>query len=264
MEWAQYQRNEGNALYKEGEYREALDVYLTCLVAKTDHEEFLSLVFLPVMNNLAQTCLQLKMYRKAQKFCTMALDEISDRNVGGAEQQQHQLQQLGVVKLYFRRGKARRLSGAYAQARRDLNTALLMLEDDDSTEMKSVVERELQLVQRAEVEARRNQKRQERAMKQMLGGEVDETLLLHEDQAGRVNPGGMASTGLYQDVRTRRMYSTLTAKRKCKVETDENVSYWQWYLSVVGRVAERLLMLLGDEEYERRRKQDKEADSKRD
>jgi tetratricopeptide (TPR) repeat protein len=258
IEWAQYQRIEGNNLYKKGDYRAALDVYLTCLVSKTDDEEFVSLVFLPVMNNLAQTCLQLKMYLKAEQFCTMALEEISViHNDSGAQL---------VAKLYFRRGRARRLSGEYAQARQDLESALLLLlEDDDSTEKKAV-KREFQLVQRAEREGCRNQKRQERAMKQILGGRVDTTITPDEKQAGHFNPGSIASSlkscsGLYQDVRTRRTYSTLTAKRKCKVETDENVSYWRWYLSAVGRVAERLLVLLGDEEYEKRRKQDEEADS---
>ena len=33
MEWAKFQRLEGNTLFARGEYAEAMDVYLTCLVA---------------------------------------------------------------------------------------------------------------------------------------------------------------------------------------------------------------------------------------
>ena len=33
IEWAKYQRTEGNVLFAKGEYKEAMDVYLTCLVA---------------------------------------------------------------------------------------------------------------------------------------------------------------------------------------------------------------------------------------
>jgi len=33
IEWAKYQRKEGNALFEKGDYTEAMDVYLTCLVA---------------------------------------------------------------------------------------------------------------------------------------------------------------------------------------------------------------------------------------
>ena len=33
IEWAKYQRTEGNVLFARGEYKEAMDVYLTCLVA---------------------------------------------------------------------------------------------------------------------------------------------------------------------------------------------------------------------------------------
>lgn len=204
------------------------------------------------MNNLAQTALQLGMYRKAEQFCTMALDGINVDECGRL-----------VAKLYFRRGRARRLSGDYAEARQDLETAIVMLEDD-STEKRSI-QREMQLVQRAEVEGRRNQKRQERAMKQMMRGGVGQTL--DEDQAGDIDheniPSSQAfSSGLYQDIGTRRTHSTLTAKRKCDaMQTDEKLSYWRWYLSIVARVAEKLLVLLGDEEYVDRHEADEDADS---
>ena len=33
LQWAKHQRMEGNKLFATGEYKEAMDVYLTCLVA---------------------------------------------------------------------------------------------------------------------------------------------------------------------------------------------------------------------------------------
>ena len=204
------------------------------------------------MNNLAQTALQLGMYRKAAQFCTMALDGITDDGTV----------QL-VAKLYFRRGRARRLSGDYAEARQDLETALLMLEDN-STEKRSV-RREIQLVQHAEVEGRRNQKQQQRAMKQMLGGRVGQ--ILDEDDAGYISreniPSSIASSSsLYEDFGTKRTHSTLTAKRnRTALQTDEKLSYWRWYLSIIARTAAKLLVLLGDEEYVDRHEDDEDTNS---
>ena len=246
IEWAQRQRQEGNALYKEGDYREALDVYLTCLVAKTEEDDFMTLVFLPVMNNLAQCSLQLGMYRKAETFCTMALEEVD-----GEPEEESSLQL--VAKLFFRRGRAKRLSGEYGKAREDLEISLQMLEDG-STERRSV-QRELQLVKRAEVEERQNEKRQEHAMRRLLGNDATGTRVTTEMN----RPEGMDDSqptiqqSLYQGEDSNRPYSTLTARRRDnesrRAVTKQNC--WRWYISMIGRVAEKLLVLLGDgdEEY---------------
>ena len=168
IEWAERQRQEGNELYKEGDFRGALDVYLTCLVAKTtDNADFMAQVFLPVMNNLAQCSIQLKMYQKAQQFCTLALDEIETADPTNNRQQQEL-----VAKLYFRRGRAKRLSADYQQAKNDYEIAMSLL-DKESMEYRSV-QREMQVLQRAENEERRNEKRQERAMQRLLGSNSSE------------------------------------------------------------------------------------------
>lgn len=236
-------RKEGNDLYKDGEYREALDVYLTCLVAKSDDADFMRLVFLPVMNNLAQCSLQLGMYKKAQEFCTMALEEVENESSPSSSPQL-------VAKLYFRLGRAKRLSGAYVEAVHDLDTALGMLHEE-SVEYRSV-QRELQLVKRAEKEEYQNEKRQERAMQKLLGGEANTTRIGGDDDT---KPADQQShTILYEGEGTRRIYSTLTAKRENENEarppsTRSNQSCLQWYLSLVGRVAEKMLALLGEEKY---------------
>lgn len=251
MEWAERQRQEGNKLYKEGDFRAALDVYLTCLVAKTNEKEFVTLVFLPVMNNLAQCTLQLKMYRKAQEFCSLALDEIGDEQTSSLSDQQ----QL-VAKLYFRRGRAKRLSADYEGAKSDLGLAIELLEEE-TTEYRSV-QREMQLIERAELEERRNEKRQERAMQRLLGSNAER---LATANGTRVNENGETksmrhdlSSGFYLDgVDNKRTYSTLTAKRRtddeATAELEPKQSCWRWYMSMVGRVTEKLLIVLGDEEY---------------
>ena len=78
LEWAELQRVAGNKLFSQQEYKEAIDVYLTCLVVKSNCPHFSEKVFLPVMNNLAHCCLKMKWYSKAQTFCSMALEEDLD------------------------------------------------------------------------------------------------------------------------------------------------------------------------------------------
>lgn len=248
IEWAQRQRQEGNVLYKEGDYREALDVYLTCLVAKTDEDDFMTVVFLPVMNNLAQCSLQLGMYRKAETFCIMALEEVD-----GEPDDVSSLQL--VAKLYFRRGRAKRLSGEYDKARNDLEKSLQML-DADSTEHRSV-QRELQLVKRAEVEERQSEKRQERAMRRLLGNDAkgtSTTTRLDDSKASVSQSRIHQSSILYQGEESKRPFSTLTAttgrrRDSGSLQAVTKQNCWRWYISMIGRVAEKLLVLLGDEEY---------------
>jgi len=225
IKWAALQRNEGNSLYQQGSYQEALDVYLTCLVVKSDSKDFMRQVFLPCLNNLAQCTLMLGMYLKTETFCTMALDELVETN-------DDKIDDPLVAKLYFRRGKARRLSGSYDLAKKDLQLALGMVEDTQP------IQRELQMIHRAVVEAERNRRRQERAMQQMWSVSSDS------------KPEGHC---LYEDSKKRRPYSTLRSKPRSDDEVDTvpakaQLSYWEYYMAVVGRIAERLLIMTGDKE----------------
>jgi hypothetical protein len=174
------------------------------------------------MNNLAQSTLALKWFRKTEQFCTLALQEVyvnadvdADPDTGAAvkngigdepdigsatrstnidatslkfPKQQHQ-----IAKLYYKRGKARRLGGLYKDARIDLETALQWIEwlsnnktKPDSMQGKEqdgqavadsrrVVERELQLVAKASAEARRNKERQQQAMQKVLSSNQNNT-----------------------------------------------------------------------------------------
>lgn len=264
MQWAERQRQEGNVLYQQEDYLAALDCYLTCLVVKPSSDGikteegkvhstlFLSTIFLPVMNNLAQCTLQLTRYSKTEQFCTMGLNEIEKE---GITFQEKDATRTLVAKLHFKRGKARRLTGDYKKAREDLCNAkniLLSSEEASSSPEVRAVERELRLVERGQHEAKRNKKRQERAIKQVLGSKND---------AVAKSPSATVDSGneLYPQARQRRHYSTLRARKSedtddKEPEKVEKLSYWQWYWAIVGRVAGKLLKLLGDDEKPDRKK----------
>lgn len=210
-----------------------MDVYLTCLVAKSDDKEFSTRVFLPVLNNLALCTLQLGMWSKTDQFCTLALEDTLNFDILEKDEER-----AAVAKIYFRRGKSRRLQGLYKEARNDLEQALLLMGDDDTQERRTV-QREIRKVDQSVTEGKRNEKRQERAMKKALGG-------------GRPDVGCGEKVLGTEDHRQRRKYSTLTAKSSLEddndEESDEELSCWHHYLLVVVRLTEMALELLGDEE----------------
>lgn len=191
MEWARQQRAEGNNLFARGEYTEAMDVYITCLVAmdklkqgsvdKEDDPDGASSdgvfseniereIQLPVLLNLALCALKLGTLRKAESFCNFALQTSL-----GAD----------CPKAYFRRGRARMLMGSYDDARSDLQRAVDLLQNEsaddgvdkggdsktnDNTareaELKAV-RKELQKLERLEFAARKHEKVQKKNMKRL-------------------------------------------------------------------------------------------------
>eukprot|EP00545_Synedropsis_sp_CCMP1620_P014061 CAMPEP_0119019670 /NCGR_PEP_ID=MMETSP1176-20130426/22403_1 /TAXON_ID=265551 /ORGANISM="Synedropsis recta cf, Strain CCMP1620" /LENGTH=319 /DNA_ID=CAMNT_0006973927 /DNA_START=8 /DNA_END=967 /DNA_ORIENTATION=- len=246
LEWAQIQRKEGNLIYARKDYNEAVDVYLTCLVVKSDSTDFMDQVYLPVLNNLAQCTLQLGSYRKAATFCTMALEEESKLT--------HRPE--AVSKLYFRRGKARRLSGDYKAAIDDFAKAKELLPDKSGAEHRAI-QKELQLVAQSTIEGKRNEVKQKDAMKSFfdtnttLGADAmsnEPAADVHEPPAA-LNHKKLESS-LYGT--QKRAYSTLRAKRyedeNDNEKSPKQLSYWRYYLAVIGSIAERLLIAMGDEE----------------
>lgn len=237
LEWAELQRQAGNKFYRRKEYEEAIDVYLTCLVVKSESPEFLEQVFLPVMNNLAQCTLQMGSYRKAQTFCTMALEEKDLPN-----------RPEMISKLYFRRGKARRLSGDYVGCNEDLKKAIQLLPQHLVAEHRSI-EKELQLAERSFLEGKRNEAKQRVAMKEFFDSATAESAAA--PIPSREPPRTFQSkVALYGN--QRRKYSTVRARKE---ENDvqrrariKELNYWQYYLAVIGSIAEQFLILLGDEE----------------
>ena len=314
MEWAQHQRAEGNKIFARGDYMEAMDVYITCLVAMdklrgsadTDkggkqvakngdvsaaaetaavysQDSIERDIQLPVLLNLALCALKLGMLRKAESFCNFAL-----QTTLGAD----------CPKAYFRRGRARMLMASYEDARVDLKRAmeLLRLSNNPNAETAAkeaelkAVEKELQKLERLEMTARKHQKVQRRAMKKLWDDNNDTKSKCHDAGANentsyestscpdadtaasaatsenQTNTNVQSERGLYSDVRERRQFSTLRAKKEVEVsggplsdlleeeedgdDDDDEIlpTFFQWYLSLFERCLRKTLHILGDEE----------------
>jgi hypothetical protein len=259
FEWAEVQRTYGNTLVKRGDYEEALDVYVTCmLVAKEDR-----LLFIKCINNLAHAALLLRWYGKAEQFCTMAIQELKlDMNDSAVGNTDHPEQ---VSKLFYKRGKARRLRGNYQQARADLQLAQEWLNNNDTAELKAI-QKELRNVAQSAAKGRNNETRARQAMQRAF---TTATASHHQQQQQQCSSDADDSSITAKVVlheKRNRQYSTLRAPLPKDSDDDDassldeeqqrpELSYWQWYLAVVGRIAERLLLVLGDDEYPYERKQ---------
>jgi hypothetical protein len=80
------------------------------------HEKEQLFLFTKVMNNLAQTTLQLGRYQKTVTFCTMALQHcLYDEQYDDMEKELHQYTTYceHLSKIYYKRGKTQRLRGEY-------------------------------------------------------------------------------------------------------------------------------------------------------
>jgi hypothetical protein len=152
--WAETQRRLGNVLFGRGDYRGAMDVYLTCLVVKENTPDFVHGTLLPVLNNLAQCTTQLGMHKKTVVFCDMALEAAaaaSSRTVQGPEfpnddakdareaavndsfnqdatNDRAAVDPIALCKIHFKKAKALRLTGEYVPARAALDASLDQLE----------------------------------------------------------------------------------------------------------------------------------------
>lgn len=257
LEWAQKQRQYGNTLYQQERYAEAIDIYLTCLVVAQEEEKTPNsegLLFFYLMNNLAQAALQLKWYSKAEHFCSLAFEHEENRHNWTIESTtRNQRQQM--AKLYHKRSKARRLKGLYKEARLDLEAALEWLDygngkdDDTMSASRRAIQREVQLVAQGSAEAKRNKERAKKGMQKVLQS-TD-----HESDDDASNEPLFAPT--------ERTFSTLRAPSRVEDDHDEEddttsptLSYWQCYLAMVARVAEKLLEWTGDDEYSSSRQEE--------
>ena len=183
------------------------------------------LCFCYVMNNLAQCAMKLARYKKAQEFCTLGLTRIQEKTTTATTGQYSsslsssttttstgEIIQLQVAKLYYKRGKSRRLKGEYEHAKADLQQALEHLnsnmmgtkskddeaeneENADEQQLRIVrqssrqgVEHELKLVQKAQVEEQRNEQRVKQSLRKVLRGGQSRAADRQSDMA-RSSPG---------------------------------------------------------------------------
>jgi len=281
--WAEQQRLTGNAFFQQGDYKAAMDIYLTCLVVKEDTPDFVRDTFLPVLNNLAQCTLQLGMHMKTILFCEMALEEVSKSRQSSVESKDSQEEKsldeethesklvsmqrdlkdaIALCKILFKQAKALRLTGHYKRARESLDNSLDCLigeenEDGFNTQTllapyKASIKKEYRYLDVAEKEARKNQARQKRAMKTVLSS-------MSSTQDGYIIGEGFSSShSLYEQPPEPRRFSRLRARKAgssspiSKQNTYPNafdpdqLSYSQYYWSMVARVAKSLLVMLGE------------------
>lgn len=287
LEWAENQRQEGNKLYSKQQYKEAMDVYLTCLVAidKSCHDPIIGntdndvmnndiiweqqveqQVKLPVLLNLSACTLSLGMFKKTCAFCDLALD----LRIGNTSQ-----------KLYFRRGRARMGLGLYCEAKEDLIVSMDILQRQESEKadsngvdkkeickMKLSVEKELLRLEVLVVSAEKNREKQTRAMQRILGGgkvKTDVNLkvgsFMETSHNGiNANDKSRNSTSaceerLYSTIVSQREYSTLRAPSYTNAigavgatHRKGGNSVFVWYIKILERSLRKILYWLGDEE----------------
>jgi tetratricopeptide (TPR) repeat protein len=272
--WAEDQRVAGNAYFQRGDYKVAMDIYLTCLVVKQQPPSFsfLQQTLVPVLNNLAQCTLQLGMHKKTMEFCKIAFEEIGNyenKNDNGDDV----IAPIARCKLYFKRAKALRLTGSYLEARNDLHQSLTCLEggsdsgggheeeqDDDAATTapyRQAIQKEFRYVEAAEKEARKNRQRQRRAMQNVLSQPPTTT----NDKSQTTSQTNTLYDKQEERAKGPRQYSTLRARKATpEPQSDEppSLSYWQYYWAVVARVSETLLVWIGDEETKEKLKTRKE------
>lgn len=255
LRWAKHQRKEGNKIFAAGEYKDAMDVYLTCLVAmdqsSKENENNMKAVGeeeceepiqtaqieeeikLPVLLNLALCALKLGMLSKAEKFCNYAMEmDVGKRS----------------VKANFRRGRARMLMGHYVSAELDLARALELNDEAATSDLKEVqsereaILREMEKLDRLVSQAEKNEETQKKAMERVF-------------QSTSNNVNGVSSTanetandsGLYpeKDVPKKLL---LEEEAEEESEEDSHLSCFEWYVRMIGRFAQKLLDVIGQDE----------------
>ena len=268
IEWATHQRKEGNRLFANHEYHEAMDVYLTCLVAidtsndaaQENNSSSFQLqceneIQLPVLLNLALCSMQLGMYSKAEKFCNHAIELKCGKR---------------SPKLYFRRGKVRMMMGNYVSAELDLDRALDLLDQsdidgaldaDESNKDKKAILREKQKLHQLIRNAEKNSKAQKKAMRRLFQSSDDDPIsaLGTDANISNMQQTAKAPESLYPEKKAgTRKCSTLrddpTWDHSIIFDDEEDTilysikSYFYWYLQIIGRGAEKLLKIIGEED----------------
>lgn len=170
IRWAEEQRREGNTQFHMENYKEAMDIYLTCLVAlesDPENDEWNTRmersIKMPVLLNLAACSLRLGSYRKTISFCDFCLEiKCAKSN----------------PKVYFRRGKAHMRMGNHILARKDLNMAEKLIKEGCEVDPKElrVIQTEIQRLDKMVKNAKLNKQRQEQAMKRMMGNNIDKKM----------------------------------------------------------------------------------------
>jgi tetratricopeptide (TPR) repeat protein len=247
LQWAKYQRKEGNKIFADGEYKEAMDIYLTCLVAMDQssklNEEFGPVpsaaqieeeIKLPVLLNLALCALKLGMLSKAEKFCNYAIEMESGQR---------------SVKANFRRGRTRMLMGDYCAAELDFARALELndeiiatTEDCNSREVQTdreVILREREKLFRLVTKAEKNKETQKKAMERVF----QSTSTVADNDSSLANATNN-DYGLYPEKRPPKKHF----EQQEDLDDECQLSCFELYVRMIGRCAQKLLDIIGEEE----------------
>ncbi|GMH90329.1 hypothetical protein TrVE_jg4811 [Triparma verrucosa] len=163
--WAGMRKAAGNKLFQGQRYQEAMDIYMTALVAISndlkDVVESDEKISLPILLNLSMCALNLGNAGKAVAFCNHALSLESGLGKGSH-------------KVYFRRGKGRIMTGDYKAAKEDFKKSLELCEAAAAAAVEGGVEglegerkaiqKELQKLQKNVQAAKVNKKKVKAAM----------------------------------------------------------------------------------------------------
>lgn len=201
---------------------------------------------LPVLLNLALCALRLGTPSRAEKFCDFAVETGAGRR---------------SAKAYFRRGTARALTGDYAAAASDLDRALELNDarlpaesgkdddDDDAVAREAGSERAAILRERRKLDqlvrrAERSRRQQKRAMERLFGSGANDDATTR----GRERAEGAGATGLYPEMRGPNRSPTRRNDDRCYAPDDRQLSWSQWYLRMIGRCAQKLLDIIGEDD----------------
>lgn len=240
------------------------------------------LLFMKIMNNLAQSALKMRWNRKADNFVSLAIDYLTEHKHTTSLLESSEEYQEQLSKLYYRRGKARRLRGEYKQSRNDLQWAIScpILPD-----LRRPIEYELHLLQSSVEKARKNKQQQKKSLQQVMSSSRGEISMKDDGTATPSTTVGNCIARRISDADSdtsqqrdssrvivkelnfhkhqKREYSNLRAPpRKLHTnlqhpsETEEEqeekesftLSYWQYYLVLIGNGAKAILEWIGDDD----------------
>lgn len=237
-----------------------MDVYLTSLVAidqtpassdknisamnddgESNHEllktQIEKEIKLPVLLNLALSALKMGMLSKAEKFCNFAMEMDAGRQ---------------SVKAHFRRGGVRMLMGHYALAELDLDKALdlnakIMIDEVDCPILKdaqnerAVIVREKQKLSRFVHQADTNRRLQKKAMEKLFQSDENKNPTLKAGNTKEV-------LSLYPEMKGPKQIIPILPNNDHDAPEEYQLSWFGWYMRMVGRCAQKLLDIIGDGE----------------
>jgi tetratricopeptide (TPR) repeat protein len=234
-------------LFAERKYEEAMDIYLTCLVAvdynnnmgRTEREKddlndetkrqqnqirrenMEREVQLPVLLNLAACALKLSQYKKVEQFCNIALNDLSSSQEN--------------AKLWYRRGKARMFTGQYDGAAADFKMAhKLIATTNGTTAEQAAIERDIFKLATLKQRAKSNHIKYKDALKSIF--QQGTTTLYDDDaQAEQTKYSTLVKSSISTPANSKQ------GKKSLKEATLEEIGIIGWATKIFGECLDRIV-----------------------